>query len=132
LEEGLTANAAKVGEFLSTGLRQLQEKHRLIGQVRGPGLMIGVDLVLDRRTKEPAASLRDQLVERCFRKGLLLLGCGESTVRLCPPLVIEEPEAKVALTILDAALSELEAELPAWSAPPLAVLQPEECAGAGI
>lgn len=107
LEEGLTANAAIVGDFLLAELGQLAKRHEAIGDVRGRGLMIGVDLVENRRTRRPDTALRDALVARCFHKGLLLLGCGESTLRLCPPLVIGLEEAQTALAILDAALAEL-------------------------
>ncbi len=107
LEQGLTDNAARMGDFLLSSLRELQSQHSLIGELRGKGLMIGIELVRNPTTKERAIEERDALVDSCFRKGLLLLGCGENTVRLAPPLVIDRNQAETALTILDEALGEL-------------------------
>lgn len=107
LEEGLLDNAAKVGNYLLNKLRHLASKHSAIGDVRGLGLMVGMELVRDRATKEPAVQLRDALVQRCFHKGLLLLGCGANTVRFCPPLVINEDDVDAAVEIVDEALAEL-------------------------
>lgn len=109
LEEELIENAASVGEFLWTRLRDLKGRHRLIGEVRGKGLMIGVELIRDPHTLEPAAAERDEVIQRCFQKGLLLLGCGESTVRFCPPLLITEDDARIAVGIFSAVLAELDA-----------------------
>lgn len=109
LEEGLIENAARVGEFLMTRLREVASRRRLIGDVRGKGLMVGTELVRDRVTKEPAVEERDALIQACFRKGLLLLGSGPNTVRFCPPLVIDESDVETAVSIFDAALGELEA-----------------------
>jgi 4-aminobutyrate aminotransferase len=106
LEEGLTAQAARVGEFLLAELRRLATKHSLIGDVRGLGLMVGMELVRNRQTKEPAVVERETLIERAFRKGLLLLGCGTNTVRFCPPLVVTEHEVRVAIEIIDQILTE--------------------------
>jgi 4-aminobutyrate aminotransferase len=104
----LTANAAEVGGFLLAGLRNLAAKHPLIGDVRGKGLMIGIELVRDRQTKERATTERDQLVIAAFRRGLLTLGAGANALRLSPPLVISRSEAEIALRILDESLSEVE------------------------
>lgn len=109
LEEELMANAAHVGEFLISHLRDLKGRHRLIGDVRGKGLMIGAELVRDPVSLEPASSERDDVIERCFHMGLLLLGCGESTIRFCPPLVITEEDARIALDIFSDVLTEIEA-----------------------
>lgn len=106
LEEGLIDNAAKQGAYLLEKLRQLANKYMIIGDVRGLGLMVGIELVRDRSTKEPAVRQRDALVQRCFHKGLLLLGCGSNSIRFCPPLVINEEDVDSAVTILDEALSE--------------------------
>ena len=108
LEEGLMANAARVGGVLMERLKQLAERHPLIGDIRGLGLMVGAELVRDRTTKEPAIAEREALIQACFRRGLLLLGCGPNTVRFCPPLVIDEQDVDTALRILDAALAEIE------------------------
>jgi 4-aminobutyrate aminotransferase len=108
VEEGLMQNAADVGEYLIGRLRDLQTQHPLIGDVRGLGLMIGIDLVQDRTTRDPAGAERDAILQRCFSRGLILLGCGESSIRLCPALVVAREEAETAIKILDAALSEIE------------------------
>jgi 4-aminobutyrate aminotransferase len=81
LEEGLVANAAAVGAHLTAGLRDLQSKHPLLGDVRGMGLMIGVELVKDRQTKERAVDERNALVQSMFRRGVLVLGAGRNAVR---------------------------------------------------
>jgi len=107
LEEELMDNATNIGDFLLQRLKEMQLRQPLIGDVRGKGLMIGVDLVLDRETKQPATELCDQLVDNCFYKGLLLLSCGESTVRFAPPLVIDQQQAETALRIFEEVLANL-------------------------
>lgn len=107
LEEGLMDNAQHVGEFLFELLLALKDKHSLIGDVRGKGLMLAIDLVKNRESKEPAGVERDAIVQACFQKGLLLLGCGLSGIRFCPPLIINEHQAATAVRILDEALSEI-------------------------
>ncbi|MFN2443968.1 MAG: acetyl ornithine aminotransferase family protein [Vicinamibacterales bacterium] len=104
LKESLMANAASVGAHMLDALRELQDKHAIIGDVRGRGLMIGVELVRDRQTKERATTERDRVVDECFRRGLLILGAGRNTLRLSPPLVLTKPQADIALRILDEAL----------------------------
>ena len=105
LEGGLIENAAKMGDLLLAGLHKLQAHHDIIGDVRGKGLMIGIELVLDRVTKEPAASERDEVEIECFKRGLIIQGCGVSTIRLSPPLVIDEQQCAFALKTLDEALN---------------------------
>ncbi|MBI3866168.1 MAG: acetyl ornithine aminotransferase family protein [Planctomycetia bacterium] len=107
VEEGLMQNAADVGAFLIGRLRELAARHALIGDVRGLGLMIGADLVKDRQTREGAPVERDAVLQKCFSKGLVLLGCGESSIRFCPALVVTREEVETAIKILDAALSEV-------------------------
>lgn len=107
VRDGLMQNAADVGQFLRTELEALAERHRLIGDVRGPGLMIGVELVRDRQTKERAVSERDALVMAAFRRGLLVLAAGANAIRLSPPLVITREHAQTAVRILDEALTEV-------------------------
>ncbi len=104
LREGLMRNAADVGAHLKAGLETLKEKHRIIGDVRGRGLMIGLELVRDRQTKERATTERNALVQECFRRGLLVLGAGRNAVRLSPPLVLTTQQADTAIQILDEAL----------------------------
>jgi 4-aminobutyrate aminotransferase len=107
VRDGLMQNAADVGQFLRSELNGLAERHRIIGDVRGCGLMIGIELVRNRQTKERAGSERDALVMAAFRRGLLVLGAGANTIRLSPPLVITQEQAQVAVGILDAALEDI-------------------------
>ena len=107
LKDRLIANAAEVGAHFIDRLRGLQEKHKIIGDVRGKGLMIGMELVKDRETKERAVKERDRLVDECFKRGLLVLGAGRNALRLSPPLVLTKHEADTAVGIIDAALSEI-------------------------
>jgi 4-aminobutyrate aminotransferase len=107
VENGLMKNAAESGEFLLAGLAELAQRHPIVGDVRGRGLMIGLELVRNRQTKERAGSERDALVMAAFRRGLLVLAAGASTVRLSPPLVITREQAQTAVAILDDALGEI-------------------------
>jgi 4-aminobutyrate aminotransferase len=104
LEEGLMQHAHVVGQHLKGRLIELMGKHQLIGDVRGLGLMVGMELVRDRTTKEHASTERDEVVQACFRKGLLMLGCGMSTLRFCPPLVVTKEQCDVAVGIIDEVL----------------------------
>ncbi|MCX7681643.1 MAG: acetyl ornithine aminotransferase family protein [Anaerolineae bacterium] len=107
-EEHLMENAARMGEYLLSRLRALAEQSRLIGDVRGMGLMIGVELVRDKETKEMASEEAQEVVQACFRRGLLLLPCGPNSIRFSPPLIITEAEADRACEIFAAALAEVE------------------------
>lgn len=107
VEAELQVNAANMGMRLLEELRQLARTHAVIGDIRGLGLMIGIEMVQDRETREPAPELARTLVQTAFRQGLLLLGAGESTVRLAPPLVVNEYEVDTALTIIGACLEGL-------------------------
>jgi len=107
VERELRANAARMGERLLAGLRRLQKRHPSMGDVRGLGLMIGVEFVKDRKTKEPDAELIGRLEKLAFKKGLLLLGCGKSVIRVAPPLVLNEHDVDAGLAILDECLTEL-------------------------
>jgi len=106
LEGGLIDNAARRGQRLRERLDALGQRHERIGQVRGLGLMIGVEIVSDRGAKTAAPEQRNELIRRCFEKGLLLLGCGQSTVRFCPPLVVDADQVDTAADIFGAALRE--------------------------
>ena len=99
LEEELMSNAAIMGERLMDGLKELQKTIECIGDVRGKGLMVGVELVKNRDTKERAGDWRNSIVQEAFKKGLLLLGCGENTIRLCPALTASAEEIDVCLSI---------------------------------
>jgi 4-aminobutyrate aminotransferase len=104
------ANAATVGEFMLERLRGWVKTHPLVGDVRGRGLMIGIELVKNKATREPAADLRDRIETLAFERGLMVLGCGQTTLRLSPPLVVSKEEATVALDILEDALTQVEKE----------------------
>jgi 4-aminobutyrate aminotransferase len=106
LRDRLIANAADVGAYLTAGLGALMDKHSLIGDVRGRGLMIGVELVRDRQTKERAGRERDAVIAAAFGRGLLLLGAGQNAIRFSPPLVLTRDQADVAIAIFDEALSD--------------------------
>ena len=108
ITDSLMANAAAVGAHLVDGLRALQDKHALIGDVRGKGLMIGIELVRNRQTKERATQERDRLVDACFTRGLLVLGAGRNTLRLSPPLILTKEEADIAVGIIDESLVAIE------------------------
>jgi 4-aminobutyrate aminotransferase len=106
VEKEYAANAAVVGDYFMQRLRELQDRHEIIGEVRGKGLMIGLELVMDRGTKEPARKLCDAVLHRAFHNGLILLSCGVSTVRFMPPLMITREDVDEALTILEASFTE--------------------------
>jgi 4-aminobutyrate aminotransferase len=97
-----------MGEFIFSRLAGWRERHKIVGDVRGKGLMIGIELVRDQKTKEKAPDLRERIVALAFAKGLLVLGAGENTLRLSPPLVIDQEQADFALRTLDACISEVE------------------------
>jgi len=104
LEQGLIDNAAHVGAHLMARLHDLPQRFPIVGDVRGLGLMIGIELVRDQVTKERAGGLRDKLVQMCFERGLLLLGAGPNTIRLCPPLVITTDQADFAAETIEECL----------------------------
>jgi 4-aminobutyrate aminotransferase len=106
VEGGLAANAAEVGAYFLARLEDLQQRHPVIGDVRGRGLMLGLELVTDRATKTPAKALCDALITRAFHNGLLLLACGASTVRFMPPLMITRADVDEALTLVERSLHE--------------------------
>jgi 4-aminobutyrate aminotransferase len=108
VEGGLMANAARMGERIMARASRLMERHPCIGDVRGRGLMVGIEFVKDRTTREPAGELVHDLVQRAFRQGLLLLGAGRSTLRLAPPLVVDENDVDTAMDMIDACLAELD------------------------
>jgi 4-aminobutyrate aminotransferase len=100
------ANAARVGEYFIGKLRELQGKYACIGEVRGKGLMLGMELVEDRTTKAPATQLTQKVITQAYHNGMLLLSCGVSTIRFMPPLMITKGDVDEAITILDATLAE--------------------------
>jgi 4-aminobutyrate aminotransferase len=107
LRGGLVENAGRVGARLIEKLRGLQKTHALIGDVRGLGLMVGVEVVRDRATREPAPRERHEVIVKAFERGLLTLPCGASTIRLSPPLIASDGDVDRAVGILDSALAEV-------------------------
>jgi len=103
LENGLTENAGRVGSRLLSRLGELQRKHDAIGDVRGVGLMVGIEVVKDRKTRTAAPDTRNRVIHRAFERGLLTLPCGASTIRLSPPLIASDEDVDKAVAILDAA-----------------------------
>lgn len=108
LTDQLVANAATVGAHLIDGLRDVATRHPLIGDVRGKGLMIGVEFVRDRVTKERATEERDQVLQEMFNRGVLALGAGRNALRFCPPLVLSKAQADTALEIFEASVAAVE------------------------
>ncbi|MGZ8435860.1 MAG: aminotransferase class III-fold pyridoxal phosphate-dependent enzyme, partial [Candidatus Binatia bacterium] len=102
LEEGLIENAAKVGPVLKDKLTALKPHHQVIGDVRGLGLMIGVDF--EDGNHKPDRKFRDRVMRKSFEKGLLLLSCGDSTLRFCPPLIVTEEQIGIAVEIFESAI----------------------------
>ena len=105
------ANAAEVGQYTIDALEEIQARHPSIGDVRGIGLMIGVEFVNDRTSKEPAKQLADRVVDLAFERGLLTLGCGKSVIRIAPALSITKTEVDEGLTIFEEAVTLAEKEL---------------------
>jgi 4-aminobutyrate aminotransferase len=107
IRERYLQNAAQVGEHLMNGLRALGDKYPLIGDVRGIGLMIGVEFVRDRRTKERATEERNAVIQAMFRRGVLILGAGRNAVRFAPPLVLTTEQANTVVRVFDEAMAEV-------------------------
>ncbi len=97
-------NARNQGEYLMGKLLEMQKTFECIGDVRGKGLMVGIELVRDRETKERASEWRNEAIQKAFRKGLLLLGCGENTIRFCPALTVTKEEIDACLSIIEEVL----------------------------
>jgi 4-aminobutyrate aminotransferase len=110
IEREAMANAGHVGGLMLERLQGWKQTHPLVGDVRGRGLMIGIELVKDKVTREPITAVRNRVETLAFERGLMVLGCGETSLRLCPPLIVNEFEATVALDILEEALSVAERE----------------------
>ena len=110
-QPGYMENARKVGEWMKSRMSDWPAKHKIVGDVRGRGLMIGVELVLDQKTKARAHDLRDRVVDLAFEKGVLLLGAGENTVRIAPPLLIDQQQAEFAANVLDECITQVEKTL---------------------
>jgi 4-aminobutyrate aminotransferase len=111
LEQDYIANATRIGEFIFKQTKNWTGLHKIVGDVRGKGLMIGIEIVRDQKTKERAPDLRDRIVQMAFHKGLLILGAGENSLRLAPPLLIDEEQAEFAVSTLGACIAEVERSL---------------------
>lgn len=104
--EGL-ANATNLGSQMFARMQTWKTKHPIVGDVRGRGLMIGVEIVKDQHTREPAREWRDRIVDLAFERGVLFLGCGETTIRLAPPLIVKPEEATIALDVLETCIAQV-------------------------
>ena len=105
LQRELVANSAEVGEYLKRGLEKLMAKYECIGDVRGKGLMLGVEFIKDRATRQPDPELRDRVEMASFQRGLILLGCGANSIRWSPPLILRREHVDVALEIFEEAIA---------------------------
>jgi 4-aminobutyrate aminotransferase len=111
LDRSLMANAAIMGDRILRQTEHWTERHKIVGDIRGKGLMIGIELVRDRKTKEKAPELRSRILQMAFEKGLLILGAGENTLRLCPPLIIDAEQADFAVRTIESCITEVERTL---------------------
>lgn len=118
LEREAIANSANVGAFMLERMKSWPEKYEIVGEVRGRGLMIGVEIVKDKKSKAVAGKERDRIVdELCFERGVLVLGCGETTIRLSPPLIITKEQATIAMDVLEECISIVNKEVSGASVP---------------
>ncbi len=111
LENGGIENAATQGAYMLERLGQMAARHPSMGDVRGVGLMVGVEFVHDKATKAADARLRNRIVEVAFEHGLLIMGCGANSMRMIPPLVVTRAELDEGLDIFDHAVTVAENEL---------------------
>jgi len=107
LENGLLENVRKAGEYLLNLLKEIEKRYEIIGDVRGKGLMIGVEIVKDKKSKERDKERRDKIVYKCFEKGVLLLPAGENCIRFCPPLIISKEEIDIGIEIFEGVIKEI-------------------------
>jgi 4-aminobutyrate aminotransferase len=106
-KEGLLRNSQQVGDYMMKRMADWPKKHKIVGEVRGRGLMIGVDIVKDQSTRAYGAVERDRIVEAAFERGVLFLGCGPSTIRIAPPLIVTKDEADIAIDVLEESIASL-------------------------
>ncbi|MGA9354560.1 MAG: acetyl ornithine aminotransferase family protein [Terriglobales bacterium] len=109
--EGLLRNSQEVGNHMMKRMADWPKKHKIVGDIRGRGLMIGVDIVKDQKTREYGSAERDRIVESAFERGVLFLGCGPSTVRIAPALIVTRDEADVAIDTLEESIAAVESSL---------------------
>jgi len=119
IENGLMQNAERMGNYIMKHLKRMKNQYEIIGDVRGKGLMIGIEFVKNRKTKEPAGDLSTAVANECFRTGLMLLTCGKNVVRFIPPLIISQDTVDQALDIFEKAVKKVQAKN--VSRPPSAV-----------
>jgi len=105
LENGLVENSREVGAYLEAGLNRLKDKYDCIGDVRGLGMMLGVEFVTDKKSLTAAPDLRDKIEYACYERGLIILGCGSNTIRWSPPLILSKENVDVALQIFEEAIA---------------------------
>jgi 4-aminobutyrate aminotransferase len=105
LEDGIMANAADVGAYMMVRMREWPQRFQHVGEVRGLGLMIGVEIVEDRESRRRAPELRDRLIYSAFERGVLALGAGQNTIRLSPPLILTRAQADFAMDVLEECLA---------------------------
>jgi 4-aminobutyrate aminotransferase len=108
IDKKYMANARRMGDHILQRISEWPKRHRIVGDVRGMGLMLGIEFVKDQATKEKGKEYRDRVVDEAFHKGLLLLGSGECSLRLAPPLMVEEEQADFALDTIEAIISGIE------------------------
>jgi 4-aminobutyrate aminotransferase len=111
IESQYMENARRMGDYLFGRMAEWTRKFKVVGDVRGRGLMIGIEIVRDQRSKEKAADLRNAIVDLAFHKGLLVLGAGENSLRLSPPLLIDEEQADFAVKMLEECFREAEKKI---------------------
>ena len=111
IESEYRENARRMGEYIFARTADWTDKFKIVGDVRGRGLMIGIEIVRDQKTKEKGSDMRNAIVDRAFHKGLCILGAGENSIRLSPPLLIDEAQADFALKILEECFREQESAL---------------------
>jgi 4-aminobutyrate aminotransferase len=111
IQGGLMVNARKMGEYIFGKINDWPSRFKIVGDVRGKGLMIGVEIVRDQRTKEKAPDLRDKVIVGAFHRGLLTLESGENSIRISPPLIIDEEQADCAIRIMEESIREAEKSL---------------------
>lgn len=108
LSDGVLNNAKVVGDYFHSKLIELKNKHEIIGDVRGIGLMLGIEIVKNKKTKEMAPTERDRIIDECLKLGLITIGCGLSSIRYIPPLIVKKEEIDIAIDIIDKAVSNVE------------------------
>src|SRR5262249_33046509 len=106
LEREAIANAATIGKYMFDRVQTWVNKYEIVGDVRGRGLMIGIEIVKDKKSKAVAQKERDRIVDQlCFERGVLMLGCGETSIRLSPPLIITKDQADIAMDVLEESIA---------------------------